>query len=81
MKVEWSPLALDRVTDIARYIAKDNPGAAERWVNELFDAVERLADFRAWRTLLDTSLREGTPRPEVLLATRDGGPGASPVVR
>lgn len=45
MKVEWSPLALDRVTDIARYIAKDNPGAAERWVNELFDAVERLADF------------------------------------
>jgi len=45
VKVEWSPLALDRVTDIARYIAKDNPGAAERWVNELFDSVERLADF------------------------------------
>lgn len=45
MKVEWSPLALDRVTDIARYIAKDNPGAAERWVDELFEAVERLADF------------------------------------
>ncbi|MCC5793196.1 MAG: type II toxin-antitoxin system RelE/ParE family toxin [Chromatiales bacterium] len=45
MKVEWSPLALDRVADIARYIAKDNPGAAERWVNELFDSVERLADF------------------------------------
>ena len=45
MKVEWSPLALDRVSDIARYIAKDNPGAAERWVNELFESVERLADF------------------------------------
>lgn len=45
MKVEWSPLALDRVTDIAWYIAKDDPGAAERWVNELFDSVERLADF------------------------------------
>lgn len=45
MKVEWSPLALDRVSDIARYIAKDNPSAAERWVNELFDSVERLADF------------------------------------
>jgi toxin ParE1/3/4 len=46
VKVEWwSPLALDRVADIARYIAKDNPGAAERWVNELFDSVERLADF------------------------------------
>lgn len=45
MRVEWSPLALDRVSDIARYIAKDNPDAAIRWVNELFEAVERLADF------------------------------------
>lgn len=45
MKVEWSPLALDRVSDIARYIAEDNPGAAERWVSELFDSVARLADF------------------------------------
>ena len=45
MRVEWSPLALDRVSDIARYIANDNPDAAERWVNELFDSVERLADF------------------------------------
>ena len=45
MKVEWSPLALDRVSDIARYIAKDKPDAAERWVNELFDSVERLAEF------------------------------------
>lgn len=45
MKVEWSPLALDRVSEIARYIAKDNPDAAERWVNELFDSVERLVDF------------------------------------
>jgi len=30
--VEWSPLALDRVSDIARYIARDNPDAAEQWV-------------------------------------------------
>jgi toxin ParE1/3/4 len=45
VKVEWSPLALDRVSEIARYIAKDNPAAAERWVNELFESVERLADY------------------------------------
>jgi toxin ParE1/3/4 len=45
VKVEWSPLALDRVSDIARYIAKDNPDAAERWANELFDSVGLLADF------------------------------------
>lgn len=45
MKVEWSPLALERVQDIGQYIARDNPAAAVRWVNELFDAVERLGDF------------------------------------
>lgn len=45
MIVEWSPLALQQVEDIARYIAQDNPDAAIRWTVELFDAVERLADF------------------------------------
>jgi len=45
VKVEWSRLALDRVSDIARYIAEDNPDATERWVDELFDSVARLADF------------------------------------
>lgn len=45
MKAEWSPLALECVEDIARYIAQDNPDAAVRWVVALFDAVERLADF------------------------------------
>lgn len=45
MKVAWSPLALDRVSDIARHIAEDDPDAAERWVDELFDTVQRLADF------------------------------------
>ena len=45
MRVAWSPLALERVSESARYIAQDNPDAAERWVTELFDSVERLADF------------------------------------
>lgn len=45
MKVEWSPLALERVEDIAQYIAQDDPDAAVRWVVELFDTVGRLADF------------------------------------
>ena len=39
--------ALDRVSDIARYIARDSPNAAERWGNGPFDSVERLADFLA----------------------------------
>lgn len=45
MKIVWSLLALDRVEDIARYMAEDNPDAAVRWVDDLFATVERLADF------------------------------------
>lgn len=45
MRIVWSPLALERVEDIARYIAEDNPDAAVRWVEDLFATVERLADF------------------------------------
>ncbi|MEA3252681.1 MAG: type II toxin-antitoxin system RelE/ParE family toxin [Pseudomonadota bacterium] len=45
MKIVWSPLALERVEDTARYIAEDNPDAAVRWVDDLFATVERLADF------------------------------------
>lgn len=45
MRIVWSPLALERVEDIARYIAEDNHGAAMQWVEDLFSTVERLADF------------------------------------
>ena len=30
MKVQWAPLAIDRVAGIAAYIAEDNPIAAEK---------------------------------------------------
>ena len=42
MKLLWSPLALERVNDIASYIALDKPTAAENWALELFERVERL---------------------------------------
>jgi toxin ParE1/3/4 len=45
MKLVWSPLALERVTDIALFIAEDRPQAAERWVEEIFATVERLERF------------------------------------
>lgn len=45
MRVVWSPLALERVEDIALYIAEDKPDAAVKWVDDLFTTVERLADF------------------------------------
>lgn len=45
MKLTWSPLAIDRVLEIARYISSDNPDASQRWVTELFDRVDRLRRF------------------------------------
>lgn len=45
MRIVWSPLALERVEDIAQYIAEDKPDAAIEWVDDLFAIVERLADF------------------------------------
>lgn len=42
MKIVWSPLALQRVGEAADFIARDKPGAAERWVIGAFEAVGRL---------------------------------------
>jgi toxin ParE1/3/4 len=45
VRIVWSPLALERVAEIAEGIAIDRPLAAEAWVEEILSAVERLADF------------------------------------
>jgi toxin ParE1/3/4 len=45
MQVIWTDPALERVEEIAVYIAQDDPDAAEHWTTELFEAVARLADF------------------------------------
>ncbi len=45
MKIIWSPLAIDRVSEIAAYIAQENPTAAEKWVDTVFRKVEDLQDF------------------------------------
>lgn len=42
MKVLWSPLALERVGEIADYIAQDNSAAAVKWVSAIFEKVIRL---------------------------------------
>lgn len=44
MRVVWSPLALERIEDIARVIAADRQAAAERWVRSVF---ARAAQLRA----------------------------------
>lgn len=45
MKIVWSPLAIERVSEIARYIANDNPIAADKWINAIFKTVEKLEIF------------------------------------
>jgi plasmid stabilization system protein ParE len=45
MQVVWTDPALERVEEIAVYIAADDPDAALRWTVELFDAVQRLVGF------------------------------------
>ncbi len=42
MKIIWSPLAVDRASEIAEYIAQDKPSAAEKWINKVFSKVEQL---------------------------------------
>ena len=45
MKIVWSPLALDRASEIADYIAQDKPSAAEKWLENVFSKVEQLKSF------------------------------------
>ena len=45
MNIIWSPLAIEQARDIASYIALDKPAAAQKWIEEIFTAVERLAEF------------------------------------
>ncbi|MEK6375916.1 MAG: type II toxin-antitoxin system RelE/ParE family toxin [Acidobacteriota bacterium] len=45
MRIVWSPLALQRAYEEARYIAGDKPAAALKWLEGLFKVVDRLERF------------------------------------
>jgi plasmid stabilization system protein ParE len=45
MKIQWAPLALERIAEIGAYIYRDNPDAAERWIRRAFARVKQLEDF------------------------------------
>lgn len=45
MKIVWSPLAIERAYEAAAYIAGDRPHAALRWLDGLFEVVDRLEMF------------------------------------
>ena len=42
MKIIWSPLAIDKTSEIAEYIAKDKPTVAQDWVDRIFQKVDIL---------------------------------------
>ena len=58
----WTESALLDLDGIAEYIALDNPVAATRFVQKVFDSVERLSDHpnsgKQSAELKDTSYRE-----------------------
>jgi len=35
MKIIWSPLAIDRISEIAEYISQDNPSASVKWIDDI----------------------------------------------
>ena len=45
MTVVWSPQAVEHLTHLRSYIARDNPKAANRVATALLNAVERLAEL------------------------------------
>ena len=42
MIIIWSPLAIERASEIAEYIAQDKPSSAENWINTVFSKVEKI---------------------------------------
>ncbi len=42
MKIVWSPLAIERASEIVDYIALDKPLAAEKWIQTVFSKVDHL---------------------------------------
>ena len=42
MVIEWSPLAIERVIELAEYIALDKPEIANKWASNIFDSTEKL---------------------------------------
>jgi len=45
LKIIWSPLSIECITEIAQYIAKDSIKAANTWIEEIFLSVEQLHTF------------------------------------
>jgi toxin ParE1/3/4 len=45
MKIKWSPLSLERISEIADYISQDKPGAALNWIDSIFESMNKVDAF------------------------------------
>lgn len=45
MKIVWSPIALERMHEIAQFIAEDKPSAAKKWIRLIFKHAEKLQRY------------------------------------
>ena len=45
MKIKWSPLSVERLTSIVKYISEDKPTTAIKLSETIFTSVERLKEF------------------------------------
>jgi len=45
MEIEWSPLAIERVIELAEYIALDKPNVAIEWASDIFDSTQKLEEY------------------------------------
>jgi len=43
--IDWSPLARANLTSINEYISEDSPAAADRQIEIILSAIDRLIDF------------------------------------
>ncbi|MDD3991407.1 MAG: type II toxin-antitoxin system RelE/ParE family toxin [Desulfobacterales bacterium] len=42
MRIAWSPVAVERASEVVDYIAQDKPSAADNWIRTIFSKVEQL---------------------------------------
>lgn len=47
MKIIGAPLAIERASEIAEYIAQDKPSAAEKWIDTIFAFFSQDAELLA----------------------------------
>ncbi len=45
MKINWSPLSLERISEIADLISQDKTGAALNWIDSIFEAMTKVKEF------------------------------------